>query len=261
MAVWQCSFFAKKMSTTAVNEEDVQDLPPSDTENRNIATTPYYTIILLSSIVIVFLAQATMPIDAVVMIAGLVKPLFGEGEYWRVLTASFLHADILHIAFNGFALFMLGRGVETISNKAIIPLVFLLGAVSGGILSFVFEPTGNSIGASGGVIGLLGFLTVYGYKRRKLLSNALLKDMLFNIGFIGILGVFVIPNVDNFGHLGGLIAGAIVGFFQIPTDPYKDPRVVGKPLQIAGLTALIVSCLIALATAGMILYWFIRIGQ
>ncbi len=62
--------------------------------------------------------------------------------------------------------------------------------------------------------------------------------MLFNIGFIALYGYFLREYIDNFGHLGGLLAGAIYGFFQISGDVYKDPREVGKTTEFIGLTAL-----------------------
>ena len=105
-------------------------------------------------------------------------------------------------------------------------------------MSLIFLPEGVSVGASGGIVGFLGYLAVYGFIRRKLLSDAFLKNMLFNIGFIALYGVFLNQTIDNFGHLGGLIVGAIYGFVQIPKDLHKDPREGGKATEFAGLAAL-----------------------
>ena len=195
--------------------------------------TPYYSIILITCIVVVSFAQIGTDLKSSIEIAGFNKVLFANGEFWRILTGAALHDGIIHLAFNSYALFVLGRLIELLSNRAHLANVFLLSAIGGSIMSFIFL-TNNSIGASGGVIGFLGYLTVYGYKRRKLLSNSFLKNMLFNIGFIGVIGVFVMPNVDNFGHLGGLLVGAIYGLFQIPSDIHVDPREVGKTFDIIG---------------------------
>ena len=62
--------------------------------------------------------------------------------------------------------------------------------------------------------------------------------MLFNVAFIAFIGIFVLPNIDNYGHLGGLLTGAIYGFFQISGDVYKDPRQVSKTTKFAGAGAL-----------------------
>ena len=172
------------MSTTPVNDEP-NSPPIGERGSANLATTPYYTIIILSAIAVVFLCQQLMSEDTVLFLTGLVKPLFAEGEYWRLFTASVVHGGVMHIAFNGIALFMLGRLTEVLSSRANVAIVFLISALFGGLLSFAFVPDGVSVGASGGIIGLLGFLTVYSFRRRKLLSNAMFKNMVFNIGFIG----------------------------------------------------------------------------
>ena len=182
-------------------------------------------------------------------LAGFVKPLFVEGQYWRILTAAALHGGIMHLAFNGYALFVLGKLIETLSNRAHLAIVFLLSAIGGGILSLIFLPESPSIGASGGIVGFLGYLTVYGFKRRKLLPDSFLKNMIFNIALIAFFGISVniyaqtqkpenMMMIDNFGHLGGLLAGAIYGLIQIPSDLYKDPREAGQTTKIIGIAAL-----------------------
>ena len=110
------------------------------------------------------------------MIAGFYKQAFMIGEYWRILTGAALHGGMIHLAFNGYALFVLGRLVETLSNRAHLAIMFLLSAIGGNFMSLDFCPNAtHSIGASGGIIGFLGYLTVYGFYRRKIISNAFLK--------------------------------------------------------------------------------------
>jgi len=242
------------MSTKNVNEEIPQpEFEEERPDERYVSTTPYFTIIILVSIAVVFLSELTLPMIAVREIAGLEKSLFKQGEFWRLFTSAVVHDGIVHVLFNGYALLILGRLTETISHRSNVPLVFTIAAICGGLLSTFFLPDGNSVGASGGVIGLLGFLTVYGFKRRKLLTNSLLKNMLFNIVLITVLGVFVIPNVDNFGHLGGLIAGGALGAVIIPGDLYEDPRVTGKALNYLGIGALLFVIFTAAVTVAKIL--------
>ncbi|MBS1795098.1 MAG: rhomboid family intramembrane serine protease [Acidobacteria bacterium] len=206
---------------------------------------PFYTIILIGCLIMVAIAQIFVdgngPVafgDRSAMIAGFVKPAFLHGDFWRILTGAALHGGLIHLAFNCYAFYVFGRLIETLSNRAHLAIVFLLSAVGGGILSLIFLPGGISVGASGGIVGLLGYLAVYGFKRRALLSSSFLKNMLFNIGFIAIYGVFLRANIDNFGHLGGLLTGAVYGFFQIPGNIYEDPRAAGKSTETIGLIAL-----------------------
>lgn len=207
---------------------------------------PVYSIILIACLVAVSLAQ--FAVDGAntillggnlsVLLAGFDKPAFAGGEYWRILTGVALHGGLIHLLLNCYALYVLGKLIEILSNRAHLAIVFLLAAIGGGILSLIFLPDGTTVGASGGVLGFLGYLAAYGFIRRKLLSNEFLKNMLFNIGFIALYGVFLNQTVDNFGHLGGLLTGAVYGFIQIPKNLYKNPTEVGNTAQITGLAAL-----------------------
>ena len=207
---------------------------------------PLYSVIFIGGLAAVLLAQlAVNGADSLlsggvksVYLAGFVKEFFYAGQYWRILTGAVMHGGLIHLAFNCYAFYVLGKLVEILSNRAHLAIIFLLSAIGGGILSLIFLPDVPSIGASGGIVGFLGYLTVYGFKRRKLLSDAFLKSMIFNIVFIGFVGVFVMSNIDNFGHLGGLLTGAAYGAIQIPSDLYKDPRETGETVKILGFAAL-----------------------
>lgn len=231
-------------------EKEVEENEIADGQNENVqrATFPFplYSAILIGCLIAVSIAQFAIDSgegvlfggEKSILLAGFVKPLFADGQYWRILTGAALHGGLFHLAFNCYALFILGKLIEALSNRAHLAIIFLLSAIGGGILSLIFLPDAVSVGASGGVIGFLGYLTVYGFKRRKLLTNDFLKNMLFNVVFIAFVGIFVLPNIDNFGHLGGLLTGAVYGFLQIPGDLYKDPREAGKTTEISGLIAL-----------------------
>lgn len=232
---------------------------------RAVPVTPYYSYILVACLIAVFGAQlATDSMESLLfggsrsgMIAGFYKQAFMSGEYWRVLTGAALHGGIIHLAFNSYALFILGRLVETLSNRAHLAIVFLLSAIGGNLMSLAFMPEGTSVGASGGIIGFLGYLTIYGFYRRKIMSNALLKNMLFNVVFIGFVGVFVIKNVDNYAHLGGLLTGAIYGLFQIPRDLYEDPRETSSTMEIIGVAALGIFIFVSVLTI-LLLFQIVR---
>lgn len=207
---------------------------------------PIYSVVLVVCLIAVSVCQFIVDgTDSILMgsgnsvdLAGFVKNWFLDGQYWRILTGAVLHGGLIHLIFNCYALYALGRLIELLSNRAHLAIVFLLAAIGGGVMSLIFLPGGRSVGASGAIIGFLGYLTVYGFKRRKLMPDDFLKSMIYNIIFIGVLGVFIIPNVDNFAHLGGLIVGALYGLIQIPSDVYKDPRTVGTATETLGLASL-----------------------
>ena len=242
------------MSLEYQNEESAETVEESENYQRATPVFPFYTVALIVSLVAVFLGELAADGqnslltggENSVLLAGFVKQFFRAGQYWRILTGAALHGGIVHLAFNSYALYVLGRLIETLSNRAHLAIVFLLSAIGGGILSLIFIPEIPSVGASGGIVGFLGYLTVYGFKRRKLLPEGFLKNMLFNVGFIAFMGIFVISNVDNYGHLGGLLAGAIYGLIQIPGDLYKDPRETNQITKIFGFAALGVFILTAI---------------
>jgi membrane associated rhomboid family serine protease len=212
-------------------------------------TKPFYSYILVGGIVVVYLAQllvdwqnprASNEIPYSIELAGFVKPLFRQGEWWRILTGGALHGGLLHIYFNSQAFYGFGSTIEYLANRAHLALVFLLAVIGGGVLSLIFMPAVTSVGASGGIMGLVGYLAVYGYRRRRHLPPDFLKSMLINIAFIAAFGLIAYKFIDNFGHLGGLLVGAVYGFLQVPRELEKNPRATNAYLKILGLIALII---------------------
>jgi membrane associated rhomboid family serine protease len=228
-------YYAKKLT--------LKDLIPSPEAIEFIRqgqlTKPYFSYILIACLVAVTLCQMYAGLDESIDAAGFVKPDFlKRGEYWRILTGGVLHGGILHLYFNGQALYGFGSLIESISNRAHLATVFLSAIIGGGIVSLIFLPEGASVGASGGIMGLIGYLAIYGYRRERQLPPDFLKSMLINVGFIAAFGIVAYQIVDNFGHLGGLITGAIYGFVQIPKDLHKNPRSVGTVAETFSLIAL-----------------------
>ena len=101
--------------------------------------------------------------------------------------------------------------MEFLTDRAHLAIVFLLAVICGGFLSLVFMPEATSIGASGGIMGLIGYMSIYAYRRRAQLPPDFLKNMLINLGFIAAFGLIAYQLIDNFAHLGGFLIGAIYG--------------------------------------------------
>lgn len=199
---------------------------------------PYYTYILIGSIVAVALVQLVTGLDASIEIAGFDKRAFANNrEFWRILTGAATHGSVMHVAMNCYAFYGFGHIIEMISNRAHLAMVFLLSAIGGGVLSLIFLPDGLSVGASGGIVGLVGYLVVYAFRRRQFISPEFRKSLLINIGFILIFGLVLYKVIDNFAHIGGLVTGVVYGLLQIPADEYTDPREVGPVADVAGVTA------------------------
>ena len=220
-------------------EEQGSDLDTAEQRRSDRPPIPIYTTILIAGIAIVFLAQIGTGLDESILRAGFVKNDFRDkNEYWRILTGAATHASILHVAMNCYAFYSFGRIFEMLSNRAHLAIVFLLSAIGGGILSLLLQPATISVGASGGIVGLVSYLAVYSFKRRQFISPQFRKSLLTNIGFILVFGLVLYQVVDNWGHIGGLITGAAYGWLQIPTNEYTDPRDVTKGIETLGIIAL-----------------------
>lgn len=217
----------------AVSDEHAEYGPPV------LPGIPVYTYILITCIVAVTIAQFAVGLPESVEIAGFDKPRFLVAhEYWRILTGAALHGGLLHIFMNSYALYGFGSLMEMLSNRAHLAIVFLLSAIGGGLLSLVFLPEGISVGASGGIVGLIGYLLVYAFRRRQFISSAFRRSLLVNIGFLLIFGLLLYNVVDNFGHIGGLVTGFVYGVIQIPADEFTDPRKARSLTRLIGVAAL-----------------------
>ena len=240
---------------TDEGQEELIEAEPAASQSVVRSEIPYYTYTLLACIVAVSAAQFAAGIQRSALIAGFDKPAFvHDHEYWRIITGAVLHGGMLHLAMNGYALYSFGKLFEVLTNRAHLAVVFLASAIGGGVLSLIFLPDGISVGASGGIVGLIGYLAVYAFRRRQFISAEFRRSLLFNIGFIFVVGVAVLPNIDNFGHLGGLLTGAIYGFFQISGDQFVDPRGAGSAPTTLGLVALGIYIAAALFSIFLILY-------
>jgi len=130
------------------------------------------------------------------------------GEYWRLITAAFLHADILHLMVNMYALYILGTQVETFLGKTKFIIIYLGSAITGSLMS-VNITNSLSLGASGAIFGLLGCLAYFGYHYRLYFGDAL-KNQIIPVIVINLIIGFTIPLIDNAAHIGGLIGGIFI---------------------------------------------------
>lgn len=160
--------------------------------------------------------------------------IFLEGEWWRLVTANYLHGGILHLVFNSMALATLGPLIEEAFGARRLFAIYTVSGIAGFLASAWFRPQSLSIGASGAIYGLLGFAVVYGRWRAGAGARAL-TDQLTQWLLYGLM-MFFIPGIDSIAHLGGLVPGGILGFLMNPGKPRA-------PLRNAALWILFVLCL------------------
>ena len=145
-------------------------------------------------------------------------PLIFAGQWWRLVTAIFLHGGLLHIGMNLWCLFDLGPEVESLFSTPKFIVLYLATGVFGFVLSVFWSPQGLSIGASGAVLGLIGILIGASYHHGTLGRDY--RSRLWRwVIYILIFGLLPIFAVDNAAHIGGLLSGLALGYFIPEGDP------------------------------------------
>lgn len=193
---------------------------------------------LLGVIVLVFLGQMATQMpngwSELVLRGGLFGPAVAEGQWWRIVTSGFLHADnfILHVLFNGYLLYQLGHMLEPGVGTSRFTALFAGGLFGGSAGALLLSYEGLTIGASGAVFGLMGAAMV-------LLRRRGINPWRTSIGTLVIINLvftFMAPGVSIGGHLGGLIGGALVA---VPmTGGIDTADTVKAWALVAGLAAL-----------------------
>ncbi len=163
-------------------------------------------------------APALGGIDArvLVQLGGKFGPFIYAGQWWRLVTAVFLHAGLMHIGFNLWCLFDLGPAVESLFTTPKFIFIYLVTGVFGFVLSLWWNP-GLSIGASGAILGLIGVLIGASFHHGSMGKEyrGQLWRWVMYIAIFGLLGM----GVDNAAHIGGLISGIALGYLVPEGEP------------------------------------------
>jgi membrane associated rhomboid family serine protease len=150
--------------------------------------------------------------------------MLGDAERWRLLTAPLLHGHAVHFFMNALGLLYLGKRIEALARWPHVVMVFLFSAWLGGEASLLFSlaevPPGAepqyALGASGGIMGMLGFLLVFEWRHARLVPRSSRRRLLFALIATGVIGLVGIRFIDNAAHAGGLLAGMLYALIVFP---------------------------------------------
>ena len=219
----------------------------------NIRRDPQLTYALIAINVIVFVAMAASGGGFVsrgggeVFQNGALAAVFvADGEWWRIITAGFLHAGILHLAFNMYFLWFLGNLMEPEIGKLRFAIIYFVSLLGGSFGALLLSPDAFTVGASGAVFGAMG-AAIIAMRARGIdpMQSGLGMTLLLNLGI-----TFVIPGISIGGHLGGLVAGGIVGYLMFEVAERRRiamTPVVGVCIALAGV--LVVGCVAVASSA------------
>jgi membrane associated rhomboid family serine protease len=181
----------------------------------NQKNTPVTKFLSISLIAIFLLQELTGTL--LVKSFALFAPLVTSGEWWRLITAGFLHGSILHLIFNVYILWVIGSQLESIVRNIKFIIIYFVSLLGGSLASYLFSPFGSySIGASGAIFGLMGAMLVVGRKRNLDISQ------ITTLVAINVVIGFVLSGIDWRAHLGGLAAGAVITWVLINATSLKE---------------------------------------
>ncbi len=132
-------------------------------------------------------------------------PSVAQGDWWRLITAAFLHASILHIGLNMYVLWIIGQPVEAYLGRARFLALYMVSGLAGSAGALVLTPRTPTLGASGAIFGILGALLIIEWQTTGRLAGNAMTWIVINLALS-----FVISNISIGGHVGGLIGGILI---------------------------------------------------
>jgi membrane associated rhomboid family serine protease len=189
--------------------------------------TPVVTALIAVN-VIIFLITSSRP-DVEVRYAQ-IPARIASGEYYRLITAAFLHANFFHILFNMVALLILGPPIETAIGRVRFLALYLLAALGGSVCSYLFSPVNVAgVGASGAIFGLFGAYFAIARARRAE-TGGIVALIAINLVFS-----FIDSAIDWRAHVGGLITGFTIGAMLALAE--RRPPAQRRAIEVATFTA------------------------
>ena len=179
------------------------------------------------------------------------------GQYWRLVTPMFLHGSLLHIGFNVYALYILGRPVERYFGPWSYLGLFLISGISGNLFSFLFTSS-PSLGSSTAIFGLLAAEGVFIYQHKFLFGERFSTALrqIIQVAVINLL-IGLSPGIDNWGHLGGLVGGICYAWFAGPQFELERStsavRLVDRRPKTRSMLVFLIGLMILAGLAGWVI--------
>jgi rhomboid protease GluP len=233
---------------------------------RTPQVRPTVTYSLLTITVVVYLLQMSSQYllngtDLPALFGMKANELIIQGHFWRLITPVLLHGSILHLGFNMYALFILGPMLERHYGHWPFLGLYLVSGFAGNVMSFLFS-SAPSLGSSTAIFGLLGAQAVLLYQNRALFGPTA-QRALINLITIAVINLVIgmSPGIDNWGHIGGLLAGTLFAWFGGPVlqveGIYPELRVVNNRKTAdtlrAGLSVVILFAALAVINVFLIM--------
>lgn len=224
---------------------------------RRMRRLPPVTVAILMVLVVIFLAEvrvgALASREAIVAMGALARERVVAGEYWRLLTAPWLHGGVDHLVGNGIALFILGMLCEAAFGRAQFVLLYVLSGLAGSVVSLAVS-VGPSVGASGAIFGLQGaaIMLFRLHRDRLLVRDRRVGFVLLVWAIYSIVGGLMQPFIDNGAHIGGALGGALIArrLHPVVLSPLPPERAAALRRWLWLVAALLAAALVGWSRRG-----------
>ncbi len=163
-------------------------------------------------------------------------PMVADGDWWRVVTGSFMHSGVLHLGMNMLLLWFLSQELEPVLGRARFAILYGVSLVGGSLGVLVLSPLSPTVGASGAVFGLMGALIVLQLRAKQNPWQSGIGGLVI----INLVLTFAMPNISVGGHIGGLLAGAAAGAVLQPLRwPQEGAALRSTAVVLFGVTLLV----------------------
>jgi rhomboid protease GluP len=185
--------------------------------------------------------------------------IYQLGQYWRLITSMFLHIGVAHLLFNNYALWIIGQEMEKLYGSARFAVIYTLTGLAGSVASYLYNPS-PSAGASGAIFGLFGAMATFAFKSRPDVPDSIRRSVirrLLPVIAINLVITFSTQFIDQAAHIGGLIAGVLLGLLI----PHKRVEERSTAFGWRILMAICLGVILVSFVAAFIEYDFPRLGR
>jgi rhomboid protease GluP len=254
-----CPYCNEKVGSRAVDRRSPGDLLGGLIPHARFVTTTLLTINVGMFLLTVVYSMRSGNGEALMNVDGRTLAYFGDkfpvavqlGQWWRLVTAGYLHGGLFHIFMNSWVLMDVGAMVEELYGQSRMFVIYTLANIGGFYLSYIWSPV-PSMGASAAIMGLIAAMIAYGMQNRSAMGDAIKGQYIRWVIWILIIGLLPGFNVDNAAHIGGLIVGFAVGYLA------GTPRYEGSPMEKLWKVA---AAFCVLLTAGCFLEMYLSFAK
>jgi len=200
-------------------------------------TAPVTYALIAINVIVFVIGQASGDLGNRLFVDGAqYRPLIQLGEWWRVFSAMFLHANLAHVGFNMWALFLFGPSLERRFGSVSFATLYVASGLGGGALYHLVGRMEPAIGASGAIFGLFGALIAATYRQRHTAAGRAVFSQLMMLLALNLAIPLIVPNVAWEAHVGGLAAGIAIAaaWDRLPLD---GPGATRRRVAIAAVVA------------------------